>query len=161
MRIGFLGLGSMGAPMARNLCSAKFDVVVFDIDPARQQAFLELGANVAESADQLAGQVDVLMTSLPGPRQFPAVAPAILAALRPDSLWIDLTTNDRLLLCELATDAAARRIDFLESPVTGAVDGARKGKLTLFLGGDSAVVARAQPFLAPLGRTIHCGGVGT
>src|ERR1700685_3968958 len=98
MRIGFVGLGNMGGPMARNLVRANFEVVVFDLDSALAQTFQEVGATIAASAEALAANVDVLMTSLPGPRQSRATMPALLSALKPGSLWIDLTTNDRALL---------------------------------------------------------------
>ena len=161
MKVGFLGLGNMGAPMARNLASASFDVVVFDRDDARVRLFRESGMNVAASAEALAATVDVLMTSLPGPRQSRAAMPALIASLSPGALWIDLTTNDRSLVAELAADAARRGVDALECPVTGAVDGARRGQLTLFVGGQEEVLARAETLLAPLGTVIHCGPIGT
>ena len=161
MKIGFVGLGSMGAPMAKNLCAAGFDVTVCDLDPARMRPFEQAGVRTSDSASAVARSVDVLMTSLPGPRQSRAAMPAIIEALTPGSLWIDLTTNDRDLVAELATLASARRIETLEAPVTGAIDGARKGALTLFVGGEPAVLARAADLLAPLGTVIHCGGLGT
>lgn len=161
MKIGFIGLGNMGAPMARNLAAANFNVAVYDRDTARTQPFRESGISIAASGEALAGTVDVLMTSLPGPRQSREAMPALIGSLAPDSLWIDLTTNNRTLVTELATDAAKRQIDTLECPVTGAVDGARKGKLTLFVGGKEEVLARAAPLLAPLGTVIHCGPIGT
>jgi 3-hydroxyisobutyrate dehydrogenase len=161
MKVGFIGLGNMGAPMARNLDSAGFEVSVFDRDDARTRPFRECGISVAASTEALASTVDVLMTSLPGPPQSRAAMPALIDLLSPGSLWIDLTTNDRSLVTELAADAARRDVDALECPVTGAVDGARKGKLTLFVGGKEEVLARAAPLLAPLGTVIHCGPIGT
>jgi 3-hydroxyisobutyrate dehydrogenase len=161
MKVGFIGLGNMGAPMARNLVAADFSVAVFDRDDARIRPFRECGVNVAASAEALATTVDVLMTSLPGPQQSRTAMPALIDLLSPGSLWIDLTTNDRSLVKELAADAAGRDVDALECPVTGAVDGARKGKLTLFVGGKEEVLARAEPLLAPLGTVIYCGPIGT
>ncbi|WP_420382235.1 NAD(P)-dependent oxidoreductase [Novosphingobium sp.] len=161
MKIGFVGLGSMGAPMARNLCAAGYDVTVCDLDPDRMLPFTEAGVKTATSALSVAAGVDVLMTSLPGPKQSRVAMPALIAALAPGALWIDLTTNDRDLLAELAAAASARGIETLEAPVTGAVDGARKGELTLFAGGELAVLSRAANFLAPLGKVVHCGGLGT
>ena len=151
----------MGAPMARNLVAANFDVAVFDLDDARTRPFRKGGIRVAASAEALVTTVDVLMTSLPGPKQSRTAMPALIDLLSPGSLWIDLTTNDRSLVTELAADAARRGIDTLECPVTGAVDGARKGKLTLFVGGKDEVLARAEALLAPLGTVVHCGPIGT
>jgi 3-hydroxyisobutyrate dehydrogenase len=161
MKIGFVGLGSMGAPMAKNLVAEGFDVTVFDLDVARMAGLQKVGARIASTLMDLAADVDVLMTSLPGPKQSRLAMPPVLALLKPGALWIDLTTNDRALVLELASIAKARGIDTLESPVTGAVDGARKGRLTLFVGGDAAVLERAGALFAPLGKVIHCGALGT
>jgi len=161
MQIGFVGLRSMGAPMAKNLVAAGFDVTVFDLDAARMAGLQKVGARIASTLTELAADVDVLMTSLPGPKQSRLVMPPVLALLKSGALWIDLTTNDRALVLELAGVAKARGIDTLESPVTGAVDGARKGRLTLFVGGDAAVLERAGALFAPLGKVIHCGALGT
>lgn len=161
MKVGFIGLGSMGAPMANNLVAAGFDVMVFDLDPARSAPFRERNCAVAPTGEALAEQADILFTSLPGPKQSRTAMPPLLAAMRSGALWIDLTTNDRLLVQELARAAKERQIDTLESPVTGAIDGARTGRLTLFVGGDEQVLQRASAVFAPLGRVIHCGAVGT
>lgn len=161
MRLGFVGLGSMGAPMASNLVAAGFDVTVFDLQPARMAELRERGAKMAPTAEALAAHADVLMTSLPGPKQSRVAMPPLLSAMKPGSLWIDLTTNDRILVQQLARDAKTCGIDTLEAPVTGAVDGARRGRLTLFVGGDQQVLERASPVFAPLGKIIHCGAVGT
>jgi len=83
-----------------------------------------------------------------------------LAALRPGSVWVDLTTNRTTLIDALAADAP-EGVAVLDSPVTGAVDGARTGKLTLFLGGDNASVARVKPVLEHMGLVIECGPRGT
>lgn len=161
MKVGFIGLGTMGAPMARNLVGAGFDVTVFDIEPSRMAPFAQSRVPTAASSAVLSEQSDVLFTSLPGPKQSAVAMPPILVAMRPGALWIDLTTNDRVLVRDLANVANERHIDVLEAPVTGAVDGARTGQLTLFVGGEDAVLQRAASIFAPLGRVIHCGAVGT
>lgn len=161
MKVGFIGLGTMGAPMARNLVGAGFDVTVFDIDPARMAPFEERSVPVTVSSAALAAQSDVLLTSLPGPKQSGVAMPPILAGMRPGTLWVDLTTNDRVLVRDLAGAAKQRHIDVLEAPITGAVDGARTGQLTFFVGGEEGVLRRAASIFAPLGRVIHCGAVGT
>ena len=161
MKVGFIGLGSMGAPMANNLVAAGFDVTVFDLDLARSAPFVDRNVAVAPSGEALAGHADILLTSLPGPKQSRAAMPPLLAAMRSGGLWIDLTTNDRLLVQELSRAAKEKQIDTLESPVTGAVDGARTGRLTIFVGGDEHVLQRASAVFAPLGRVIHCGAIGT
>ena len=86
--------------------------------------------------------------------------PALIDAMKSGSIWVDLTTNDKELVLELAERAKVRGIDTLESPVTGAVDGARLGKLTLFVGGDSDVIERARAPIEVLGKLIACGPIG-
>ena len=82
MKIGFVGLGSMGAPMAKNLVAAEFDVTVFDLDAARMAGLQKVGARIASSLTELAADVDVLMTSLPGPKQSRLAMPPVLALLK-------------------------------------------------------------------------------
>jgi 3-hydroxyisobutyrate dehydrogenase len=161
MRAGYLGLGSMGAPMARNLADAGHDLVVYDLDKSRVENLVASGARAAGSGTELASEVDVLFTSLPGPRQSEAAMPGLIDALRPGSVWIDMTTTDRKLLYELADRAAARDIATLDAPVTGAVDGARRGELTIFVGGPLDTVERVRPLLETMGEIISCGALGT
>ena len=134
--IGFIGLGNMGGPMCRRLVEAGFDVVAFDIDAVALAAAAAVGASPAESAAECAGRADVLLTSLPRPDHVESVMrdAGALAALRPGSVWVDLTTNRKELVVELAAEAPAD-VRVVDSPVTGAVDGARNGRLTLFIGG--------------------------
>jgi lactate dehydrogenase-like 2-hydroxyacid dehydrogenase len=82
MKIGFVGLGSMGAPMAKNLVAAGFDVTVFDLDAARMAGLQKVGARISSTLTELAADVDVLMTSLPGPKQSRLAMPPVLALLK-------------------------------------------------------------------------------
>jgi len=161
-RVGFIGLGNMGGPMCRRLVDAGYDVVAFDIDATALAAATAGGATPAESAAACADGVDLLLTSLPRPDHVERVMRdgGALAAMRSGSMWIDLTTNRKELVAELAA-AAPLGVRVTDSPVTGAVDGARNGRLTLFIGGDDADVARARPVLEHLGLVIHCGPLGT
>ncbi|MGI9622348.1 MAG: NAD(P)-dependent oxidoreductase [Acidimicrobiales bacterium] len=161
-KLGFVGLGTMGGPMCSNLLGAGYDVIAFDLDPGALQAQIDNGAVAAESAAELAGQVDVLLTSLPRPDHVVAVMQdgGVLEALQPGALWIDLTTNRIELLKTLAA-SAPDGVDIVDSPVTGAVDGARNATMTLFLGGADEAVGRAQPILDHLGKVIVCGELGS
>lgn len=162
-QIGFIGLGNMGAPMCRRLLSAGYKVVAFDINDAALQTIKTDGARVAKSAADCAGQCDVLLTSLPRPDHVSAVmrgANGALAALKPGAIWADLTTNRRELIIELASESP-RGVEVVDCPVTGAVDGARNGRLTLFLGGDEKTYLAVKPILDNLGLVIHCGPLGT
>jgi 3-hydroxyisobutyrate dehydrogenase len=160
MRLGFIGLGSMGAAMARNLAGAGHDLTVYDLDPGRVEDLVRSGARPAGCGQDVAGEVEVLFTSLPGPRQAAAAMPSLIDALRPGATWVDMTTNDRDLVLELAQRAEARHITVLDAPVTGAIDGARRGKLTIFVGGSEPVIEKIRPYLELLGRIIVCGPLG-
>jgi 3-hydroxyisobutyrate dehydrogenase-like beta-hydroxyacid dehydrogenase len=160
MRLGFIGLGSMGAAMARNLVNAGHDLTVYDLDPGRVEDLARSGARPGTSGQDVAGAVEVLFTSLPGPRQAAAAMPGLIDALRPGATWVDMTTNDRGLVLELAQRAEARQVSVLDAPVTGAIDGARRGTLTIFVGGSGPVLEQVRPYLELLGRIIVCGPLG-
>ena len=160
--IGFIGLGNMGRPMCLRLLSADYHVIAYDLDDAAVAEVAAAGATPGVNAAEVAAGCDVLLTSLPRPDHVEAVmiGAGALAALRPGSYWIDLTTNRRELVQRLA-DAAPEGVSVADSPLTGAVDGARNGRLTLFIGGDDSTVTRATPILEHLGRVIACGPLGT
>jgi len=160
MRLGFIGLGSMGAAMARNLADAGHDLTVYDLDPGRVEDLARSGARPGTSGEEVAGAVEVLFTSLPGPRQAAAAMPGLIDALRAGATWVDMTTNDRGLVLELAQRAEARQVSVLDAPVTGAIDGARRGTLTIFVGGSGPVLEQVRPYLELLGRIIVCGPLG-
>ena len=153
----------MGGPMCRRLIAAGYDVVAFDIDDSALAEAVAAGATAATSASTCAGQVDLFLTSLPHPSHVEAVmagADGALAAMAPGSIWVDLTTNRRELVFELAA-AAPPGVQVVDSPVTGAVDGARNGTLTLFVSGEAEPVATATKVLENLGLVIACGSLGS
>lgn len=159
--IGFIGLGNMGRPMARRLLEAGFDVHAFDIDSGALDEVAKVGATPSASAAECAAAADILLTSLPRPDHVVSVMRdnGALAALRAGSVWVDMTTNDKQLIHELAL-TAPDDVTVVDAPVTGAVDGARNGKLTLFAGGRSDALDRVEPILSHLGRVIRCGELG-
>ena len=160
--LGFIGLGNMGGPMCQRLCAASYDVIAFDIDKKVLNDAVSWGATPADSVAACVASVDILLTSLPRPDHVEAVMAGedgALGKLKSGSLWIDLTTNNKSLIARLASDAPSG-VSVVDSPVTGAVDGARNGKLTLFLGGEPADRARATTVLAHLGQVIECGDLG-
>ncbi len=161
--IGFIGLGTMGGPMARRLLAAGHPVTVYDLVAERCHEAAAAGGTAAASARDCAQGCEILMTSLPRPDHVESVMAGptgALAVMGTGSVWIDLTTNRKELIARLATDAP-EGVDVVESPVTGAVDGARTGTLTLFLGGAEAAADRVQPVLETLGTVIRCGPLGT
>lgn len=161
MKIGYIGLGNMGSPMATNLVRSGCDVVVYDLEQAKIDQVVARGATAATSGEAVAKQVDILFTSLPEPRHVAATAPSLIDAMQAGSIWVDLTTNDRDLLLQLAEKARTRNISVVEAPVTGAVDGARLSKLTFFVGGDKESVERVRPYLEIMGKLVACGPLGT
>jgi 3-hydroxyisobutyrate dehydrogenase len=160
--IGFIGLGNMGLPMCLNLIDAGLDVIAFDLRSEPVDEAVSAGAQRGADAADVAARADILLTSLPRPDHVASVMRdgGALAALRPGSLWADLTTNRREFVAELAGEAPAG-VTVVDSPVTGAVDGARTGRLTLFAGGTDADLDRVVPILENMGRVIRCGGLGT
>lgn len=157
-RVGFIGLGTMGGPMARRLTSAGLRVTGFDCNSAALDACPEI--HRADTALACAESVDLLLTSLPRPDHVESVMieEGLLDSLTSDQIWVDLTTNRRETLIEWSSATDARIID---CPVTGAVDGARNGTLTLFAGGDAPALDVVEPVLSHLGRVIRCGALGT
>lgn len=160
-RIGFIGLGRMGAPMARNLLKAGHKVVVFDIVQPAVDGLVAVGAEAGFSAAAAAKDADVVITMLPAGEQ---VRDAWLGqgglskASRADALLMDCSTIDVATAREVA--AAAGR-PFLDAPVSGGVMGAEAGTLTFMVGGAEDAVARAKPILEAMGKTIvHCGEAG-
>lgn len=164
-RIGFVGLGNMGRPMAANLLRHRVDLIVHDLRPAAADDLREEGAVWAGDLQTLAGQVEVVVTSLPGPQQIQQVAfgeSGLFSTLPSGSLWIDTSTNDPTLARRLASEAAARGCGFVDAPVTGGVIGARNATLKIMAGGEEADVERARPVLSAIAASvIHTGPAGT
>lgn len=160
--LGFIGLGTMGAPMATRLVDAGYTVHAFDIDTLALDAVVNRGAQRAPDARACALECDVLFTSLPRPDHVRSVMvdDGALSALSTGNVWVDLTTNRREFVTTLA-DQAPDGVHVVDSPVTGAVDGARSGRLTLFAGGAGDDLDRVVPILEHLGRPIRCGPLGT
>ena len=132
--------------MCRRLIAAGYDVVAFDIDDSALDEAVTAGATAAGSAPACASQVNLLLTSLPHPNHVETVmagADGALAAMQPGSIWVDLTTNRKDLIIELAGEAPPG-VQVVDSPVTGAVDGARNGTLTLFMSGEAEPLPRPE-----------------
>ena len=162
LSVGFVGLGNMGAPMARNLVKAGFQVSVFDLVPALM-ASVE-GARAAASAVDCARAVDVFVTMLPAGRHVEGLYlgdDGVLANARPGTLLVDCSTIDPGTARKVATAATERGFTMLDAPVSGGVGGAQAGTLTFIVGGTSAGLERARPLLTAMGRNIfHAGDNG-
>ena len=163
-RIGFIGLGVMGAPMARNLLAAGFEVLAWNRSPGPLAELVEAGADGAGSAAAVAAEADVLITIVSDDaalRQVLGGPDGALAAARGGSLVIDMSTVSPALARELAATARQRGVGFLDAPVSGGDVGAREGTLSIMVGGEASDVERARPVFAVLGsRVTHVGGAG-
>ena len=160
-RLFFVGVGNMGNPMAANLIKAGYPVTVFDLVPAKAANLIALGANWPSSLCDGAACVDVVIASLPGPAQIREVMlgeAGVLASMRPGTTVIDTSTSAVDLVRQLAELAATRKVDFLEAPVTNAVDFAALGKLSIFVGGSKQCFEKHRPIFDVLGEKIFYVG---
>lgn len=161
MRVGFIGLGMMGGSMALNVRAAGFEVAVHDLRKEMAAAHLKAGASWADSVGDLGRDADVVLTSLPGPREVQAVAEGLIKTMRPGTVWFDLSTNSPTVVRKLHARFAEKGVAVLDAPVSGGPGGAKSGKLALWVGGDQAVFDRCRKVLDALGdQVIYIGAVG-
>lgn len=164
MRVGFLGLGAIGAPMAAHL--AKRDsLTVWNRTRARATEFAALHkAQAAATPREAASGAEVVITCLPTSREVEAVLDGpdgLEAGLQPGALLIDCTSGDPGASRRIARRLAERGVAFADAPVSGGVSGAEAGTLTVMVGGDEATFTRARPVLSAFGKRIeHLGQVG-
>ncbi len=163
-RIGFIGLGNMGGPMAANLVQAGHGVAGFDLSPAALDALRAAGGTVAATAAEAAKGAGVVITMLPAGQHVRAVLTGpdgLLPQLLPGTLLIDCSTIDVETARAVADAAAAQGCAMLDAPVSGGTVGASAGTLTFMVGGEADAFARAQDVLGAMGKTIvHAGPAG-
>lgn len=163
MKIGFIGLGNMGNPMARNLLKAGHQLLVYDVIPAAVEKLTTLGAASAPIG-QLAGEADLVLTMLPSSPQVREVyrsAGGVLANIRPGIMAVDSSTIDPHTAREVAAVAAKQGNPMVDAPVSGGTGGAEAGTLTFMVGGRAEDFERVKPTLAVMGKNIvHCGPSG-
>ena len=150
-RIGLLGVGRMGLPLARSLSAVGFAVTVFDLRPERSA---EAGTSIAVSAAALASASDILITVLPGIAECHGAMigeERLLEALPSGALWLDLTSNDPRVVRTIADRAAARGIGAVGAPMAGGVSAAETSTVRFYVGGASAGIERARPVLEAMG----------
>ncbi len=156
--LGFIGLGAMGMPMARNLLRKGFRVtVVRHRDPDAPAALAALGAGVVASPVELDGRADVVILMLPTSREVEEVvlgAGGLAGVLRPVQTIVDMGTSDPASTRRIAAALATRGVAFIDAPVTGGVGGAEAGTLTIMAGGPPDAVERVRPVLAALGTLV-------
>jgi 3-hydroxyisobutyrate dehydrogenase len=162
MNVGFLGLGAMGAHMARNLHKAGLLRSVWNRSPAKAEALaMGTGCVVVASPADVARDCDVLVICVSADADVMAVVEALLPAVRPGQLVIDCSTVSSATARAAAERLATRGAGFIDCPVSGGVEGARDGTLAMMAGGSEADFTRALPVLQAMGRTItHFGPCG-
>lgn len=164
MKVGFIGLGMMGAGMALNLRKAGYDLVVYDVRKESAQPLVAAGATCAETVADLGRAADVVFTSLPGPKEMQAVGlgeAGLLGSMRTGSAWFDLTTNSPTVVRDVCKRFQDKRIALLDAPVSGGPGGARSGKLAIYVGGDREVFDRHKKLLDAIGdQVLYVGPIG-
>lgn len=164
-RIGFIGLGRMGRPMAANLQRKGFALSVYDINPAAVGALSELGARAVGSVADIARASDIVITMVPGSAELRAVVlgpDGILANGRSGQILMDMSTVEPQATDEIARATAARGITVVDAPVGRLASHADRGESLFMVGASDADFQRVLPLLQAMGTTIHhCGGVGT
>ncbi len=157
-KIGFVGMGTMGGPMARRLASGGFAVRGFDVSAERARQAAAAGVALATGPADAARDADVVLSSLPDPatvRRAYLGPDGVLSAIKAGAILIDLSTIDPETWREVAAAARAKSVDCLDAPVSGGPLEAGTGKLVFLLGGDAAVLERARPVLTALGTELH------
>jgi len=164
MKVGFIGVGVMGGPMALNILKGGHELTVFDLDQAAVKRMAEAGAKAAASAREVGAASDVVVTMLPEPKH---VREALLGAdgaargMKPGGVVIDMSTIDPVSSRAIADDLARTGIEMVDSPVGKTSEHAATGTLTLMVGGKPEVIARVKPVLDCMGNeTYLCGGIG-
>ena len=163
-KVGFIGVGTMGGPMARNIAKGGHQVKAFDVNKQAVAALADAGIAAADSAIAAASDVDIVITMLPNSQHVEEAAfgpQGFVPALSKDTLYIDMSTIAPAMTDSIAKRMAERGIAMVDAPVGRQQNHAVAGKLLIMVGGADADVARARPILSLMGDTIvHCGPVG-
>jgi 3-hydroxyisobutyrate dehydrogenase len=163
-KIGFIGLGAMGNHMAKNLIKAEYDLTVYDINPKPVEELGSLGAKKAKSCAETAQAGEVVITMLPADDEVKAVflgPEGILEGAKAGAVLIDMSSIAPHTSKYVASEAAKKKLKFLDAPVSGGTTGAEKGTLTIMVGGDKALLDEHMEILQTMGKTIyHVGEVG-
>lgn len=165
MKIGFIGLGTMGAFMAANLQKSQYRLVVTDVRRDAAARHLENGAEWGATPREIAAQCDMVFTSLPGPKEVEAVVfgpDGLLTAARPGLAYFDLSTNSQALMRRVHAAFAEKGALAFDAPVSGGPKGAETGKLAIWVGGDRAGYEQHKKVLDAIGdQAAYVGEIGS
>ena len=164
-RIGFIGLGNVGASLAGNLLHQGVDLTVLDLNPELVAKFVADGAKSAASPKEMAERVDVIITCLPSPAATASVMESpdgILAGLSAGKIWLEMSTTDEAEVKRLAPLVEAKGATAMDCPVSGGCHRAATGNIAIFAGGERAAFERVLPILSMLGcQILHTGPLGS
>src|SRR5262245_16985725 len=164
-RIGFIGVGTMGLPMAKNLSKKGFTVTAYDANPGAVKGAAAAGMGAAASAAEVVAAADLVITMLPSSPHVESVYTGdggVLAAARKGTLCVDMSTIDPAVSRRVAAAARERGVRFIDAPVSGGVPRATDGTLAIMVGGAPEDVEEARPALSAMGaNVIHVGPVGS
>ena len=163
LNVAFLGLGAIGRPMARRIAAAGFPLTVWNRTSDRAAAFArDVKAKQARTAAGAVRDADVVITCLSTSADVDSVIDAaVLEAFKSDAVLLDCTSGDPPTSRRIAERVAARRVGFIDAPVSGGVRGAEDGTLTVMCGGDASHLERVRPVIEAFGKKIvHCGPTG-
>ena len=165
MKIGFIGLGNVGAKLAGSLLRNGFDLTVRDVDQNLTDQFKNLGAKVANSGRELAKQVDLIITSLPSLKVSAEVMEAengVLEGLSENKIWLEMSTTDEAEVKRIGEKVIAKNATPLDGPVSGGCHRAATGNIAIFVGGERKAFEKVLPVLTVMGRKVlHTGELGT
>ena len=162
--VGFIGLGVMGKPMAKNLLKAGYPLTVYDISRPRVEELVQGGAVDATSVSEVAKRSDVVITMLPGPSEVEQVVlghNGVLDGATEGSIIIDMTASPPSLARRISQQAGKKHVETLDAPVSGAEQAAIEGTLSIMVGGKSSVLQECQDMFAAMGKNVvHVGESG-
>ena len=162
MTVGFVGIGSMGLPMAINLLRGGYSVKGYSRVPERNERFGEAGGTVCSSVEEVLSDVDVVITMVPNGSVVNDIVTRYKHRITPSTLFIDMSTTSPADARAAAEQLAEVGVDFLDAPVSGGLAGASEGTLSIMVGGHESVLEKARGGLALLGRSItYMGPVGS
>lgn len=165
MKVGFIGVGNIGQPMAKQLLNNGFNVLVNDLDKENTLPLLKAGAIWVANPIELVKQCEFLCTCLPGPIQMEQLIlgpDGILNSMNENTIYIDHTTNSFNTVQKISSLLSKKGVNMLDAPVSGGVEGAKTRDLTLLVGGESKIVKHSMPILNAIGKTVlHVGDIGT
>lgn len=163
-KVGFIGLGNMGGPMATNLLKKGHSVVAYDVSPEAMERLEDEGASIAMSPAEVASKVDSIITMLPNSQHVRSCytgEKGVFESVQPGTLIVDSSTIDPSVSKEMAGSALKKGAVFMDAPVSGGINAAKAGTLTFMVGGDEKEFMAAKELLSAMGKNIiYCGAVG-